>query len=55
VVGIVVALDRIEKEYEIPVLSILNLNDIIGGLKGLGSEEDIRRLEEYRVKYKATD
>jgi len=76
VVGIVVALDRMEKlpalngddslpmpsaigeirkEYKVPVLSILNLNDIIGGLKGLGSEEDIKRLEEYRAKYKATD
>lgn len=76
VVGIIVALDRMEKlpsadgdekapmpsaigeirrEYQIPVLSVLNLNHIIGGLKGLGSEEDIKRLEEYRTKYKPTD
>lgn len=76
VVGIIVALDRMEKlpalngddslpmpsaigeirkEYKIPVLSILNLNDIIGGLSGLGSEDDIRRLEEYRAKYKAAN
>ena len=76
VVGIVVALDRMEKlpspdgddstpmpsaigeirkEYGIPVLSILTLDDIIGGLKGRSSEEDIRRLEEYRAKYKASD
>lgn len=76
VVGVVVALDRMEKlpgpngddntpmlsaigeirkEYNIPVLSILTLNDIIGGLQGSGSEDDIKRLEEYRAKYKATE
>ena len=76
VVGIVVALDRMEKlpapnadgdtpmpsaigeirkEYGIPVLSILTLNDIIGGLKGEISNEDIRRMEQYRAKYKASD
>jgi len=76
VVGILVALDRLEKlpapngddstpmpsaigeirkEYGIPVLSILTLDDIIGGLKGTASEEDIRRMEEYRAKYKASD
>jgi len=49
------AIGEIRKEYGIPVLSILTLNDIIGGLKGIGSEEDIRRMEEYRAKYKASD
>jgi orotate phosphoribosyltransferase len=49
------AIGEIRKEYNLPVLSILNLNDINGGLRGLGSEEDIRRLEEYRAKYKAAD
>jgi orotate phosphoribosyltransferase len=44
------AIDEIRKEYKNPVLSILSLNDIIGGLRGLGSEEDTRRLEEYRAK-----
>lgn len=76
VVGIIVALDRMEKlpalngddslpmpsaigeirkEYRIPVLSIPDLNDIIWGFRGLGSEEDLRRLEGYGAKYKATD
>jgi orotate phosphoribosyltransferase len=49
------AVGEIRKQYNIPVLSILNLNDIIGGLRELGSKEDIRRLEENRAKYKATD
>lgn len=76
VVGIIVALDRMEKlpvpsgddsapmpsaigeirrEYGIPVLSILTLDDIIGGLKGLGSSEDVKRLEDYRTRYRATE
>jgi orotate phosphoribosyltransferase len=76
VVGIIVALDRMEKlpapngdgetpmpsaigeirrEYKIPVLAILTLGDIIGGLKGVVSEEHILRLVEYRAKYHASD
>jgi len=76
VVGIVVALDRMEKlrspdgddskpmpsaigelrkEYNLPIFSILTLNDIIDGMKGFASEDDIRRTEEYRAKYKASD
>jgi orotate phosphoribosyltransferase len=49
------AIGELRKEYGIPVLSILTLDDIIGYLKGRGSEEDIGRLEEYRAKYKASD
>ncbi|KAL2120532.1 hypothetical protein VTJ04DRAFT_4559 [Mycothermus thermophilus] len=76
VVGIVVALDRMEKlpspdgddskpmpsaigelrrEYGVPIIAILTLDDIIEGVKGLASEEDIKRTEEYREKYKASD
>jgi len=49
------AIGELRKEYGIPILSILTLNDIIRGLKGRGSEEDIERLEEYRARYKASD
>jgi len=49
------AIGAMRKEYGIPVLSILTLDDIIRGLKGIGSEEDIRRLEEHRAKYKSSD
>ena len=79
VVGIVVALDRMEKmpaehgendedsvprgsaigalkkEYGIPVISILTLDDLVKGLKGSGREEDAVRCEEYRARYKASD
>ncbi|KAK5235920.1 orotate phosphoribosyltransferase, partial [Cryomyces antarcticus] len=49
------AIGEVRKQYGVPVLSILTLNDIIAGLTGIGSEEDIRRMEEYRAKYKASD
>ncbi|KAK0718221.1 orotate phosphoribosyltransferase-like protein [Lasiosphaeria miniovina] len=49
------AIGELRKEYGIPIIAILTLDDIIEGLKGLGSEDDIRKTEEYRVKYKATD
>jgi len=49
------AIGSIRKQYGIQVLSILTLNDIIGGLKGKISDDDIRRMEEYRLKYKASD
>ncbi|RAL66159.1 hypothetical protein DID88_005831 [Monilinia fructigena] len=37
------AIGEIRKEYDIPVLSILTLDDIIGGLKGSASEENIKK------------
>jgi orotate phosphoribosyltransferase len=49
------AIGELRKELGVPILSILTLNDIIGGLRGIGSAEDIKNLEEYRAKYKATD
>lgn len=49
------AIGEIRKEYGIPVLSILDVDDIIGGLRDIGREEDVRRMEEYREKYKASD
>lgn len=76
VVGIVVALDRMEKlpaadgddskpgpsaigelrkEYGIPIFAILTLDDIIDGVRGFASEEDVKRTEAYRAQYKATD
>jgi orotate phosphoribosyltransferase len=49
------AIGELRKEYNLPILAILTLDDIIEGVKGLASDEDIRRTEEYRTKYKATD
>ncbi|KAI5926146.1 orotate phosphoribosyltransferase-like protein [Camillea tinctor] len=71
VVGIVVALDRQEtlpegdgktsaigqlrKEYQIPIVAIVKLQDIIAGMKGVISDADIARIEEYRAKFGASD
>nr|prf orotidylic acid pyrophosphorylase [Podospora anserina] len=49
------ALGELKKEYNLPIYAILTLDDIIEGIKGLVGEEDIKRTEEYREKYKATD
>ncbi|KAI0011275.1 orotate phosphoribosyltransferase [Xylariaceae sp. FL0662B] len=71
VVGIVVALDRQEtlpdgdgktsaigqlrKEYGFPIISIIKLEDIIAGMKGVISDGDIKNIEEYHAKFGASD
>ena len=69
-VGVIVALDRkermndessgsaigeVRKEFGVPVLSIIDLDDLIGVLGGLGDEEDMERLREYKRRYGASD
>jgi orotate phosphoribosyltransferase len=49
------AIGEMKKEYGIPIFAILTLNDIIDGMKGIASDEDIKKTEEYRAKYKASD
>ncbi|KAK7431444.1 orotate phosphoribosyltransferase [Neonectria magnoliae] len=49
------AIGELRKEYGIPIVTILTLDDIIEGMKSIASEDDVRRTEEYRQKYKATD
>ncbi|ELQ34311.1 orotate phosphoribosyltransferase [Pyricularia oryzae] len=49
------ALGALKKEYGLPIIAILTLDDIIAGMKSFATEDDIRRTEEYRSKYKASD
>ena len=49
------AIGELRKQYGIPVLAILTLDDVIEYLRGLGSAEELKRLDEYREKYKASD
>jgi orotate phosphoribosyltransferase len=49
------AIGEVRKQYGIPVLAILTLDDVVEYLRGLGSEEDLKRLDEYREKYRASD
>ncbi|KAK3324242.1 phosphoribosyltransferase-like protein [Cercophora scortea] len=49
------AIGELRKEYGIPIISILTLDDIIAGTRGLISDADIQATEAYRAKYKASD
>ncbi|PHH85147.1 hypothetical protein CDD83_833 [Cordyceps sp. RAO-2017] len=49
------AIGELRREYDIPILAILTLDDIIQGMDGFASADDIKRTQEYRQKYKATD
>ncbi|SPO05943.1 probable Orotate phosphoribosyltransferase [Cephalotrichum gorgonifer] len=49
------AIGELRKEYNLPIFSILTLDDIIAGMKNFATEDDIKRTEEYRAKYKASD
>ena len=49
------AIGELRKEYGLPIIAILTLDDIIAGVKGIVSDEDVRRTEEYRTKYKASE
>ena len=70
-VGVIVALDRMERmgdevhggsaigevrrKYGVPVLSIIDLDDLIGVLGGLGDERDMEKLRDYKRRYGASD
>lgn len=46
---------EVRKQFGIPVLTILTLDDVVQYLRSLGSEDDLKRLDEYQAKYRATD
>lgn len=49
------AIGEVRKQCGVPVLAILTLVDVVEHLKGLVAEDDLKGLEEYRNKYKASD
>ncbi|KAF8854557.1 orotate phosphoribosyltransferase [Acephala macrosclerotiorum] len=49
------ALGQIRQEFGVQTASIVTLDDLIVVLKGKGDEGDIKRLEEYRSRYLASD
>lgn len=49
------ALGQIKLEFDVQTASIVTLDDLIAVLRGKGDEGDIKRMEEYRRKYKASD
>ncbi|BCR96906.1 orotate phosphoribosyltransferase [Aspergillus luchuensis] len=49
------AMGQIRKEYGVPTTSIVTLDDLIKLMQEKGNEADMKRLEEYRAKYQASD
>lgn len=49
------AISEVKKQYQVPVLSIIDLNDLIRVLDVQQKEADIRRVEEYKRQYGATE
>ena len=49
------AIGEVKREFGVPVLSIIDLNDLVGLLGNLGNEEDRKRVEDYNKRYGAGD
>ena len=49
------ALGQIKREFGVQTASIVTSDDLIAVLRGKGDERDIKRLEEYRRRYLASD
>ena len=49
------AIGQVREEFGVPVEAILTLDDVVASLKALGGEEDVKKMEEYRAKYRASD
>lgn len=49
------AIGQVRAEYGIPVVAIATLDHVVEYLKSIGDADDLKRLEEYRNKYRATD
>ncbi|KAK5653844.1 hypothetical protein OQA88_7768 [Cercophora sp. LCS_1] len=49
------AIGALRKEYGIPIIAILTLDDIVEGVKGVISGDGITKIEEYRAKWKSSD
>lgn len=49
------AIGEVVRETGVPVLAVLTLGDMIEGMRGLGRGEEVKRMEEYRKQYGASD
>lgn len=49
------AIGEVRKQFGVPVLSIVTLDDLVGILRRMGSEDEMKRVEEYRDVYRAND
>ena len=53
--GLKSAIEEVRSRYRVPVLSIINLDDLIGALGEKGEKKDMILLEDYRRKWVAGD
>lgn len=49
------AVEQVRERHGVPVVAVLTLDDIIEGYKAIGTNDDVKRLEEYREKYKPSN
>lgn len=49
------AIGQVRREYGVPVLCIVTLDDLIALVKRAGSDDDVKRVEEYRKIYGTSD
>ena len=49
------AMGQIRREFGVQTASIATLDDLIALLRDKGNEEDMKKLEEYRRRYRASD
>jgi orotate phosphoribosyltransferase len=51
------AIGEVRKQYGIPVLAILTLDDVVEYVqkRGVGTKQNLEDMEQYRAKYKASD
>ncbi|KAK0714640.1 orotate phosphoribosyltransferase [Lasiosphaeris hirsuta] len=49
------AIGELRKEYGVPIIAILTVDDIIAGVKRLATEDDVKKIQEYQAKYRASD
>lgn len=53
--GLRSAIEEVRRRYRVPVLSIINLDDLIGALGEKGEKNDVILLEDYRRKWVASE
>lgn len=49
------AIGEVRRQYGVPTVAVLTLDDIIAGLSGTGTEDDLNRLHAYRRRYRASE
>ena len=49
------AIGEVRRSLGIPVIAVLTLNDLIKGMKALGKNDEVRKMEDYYQKYKPTE